>query len=301
MTDSTPFDVSALNNAMIEAEDIVFGMTKDNVAETAKKLVIHLGVMKNEVSSWITNGRAELGVVQSIFGDLAEIHKIISAFPKIMNNLIVNTTLQALKLSYYVSINEETHFLPYLEKTHSVIRTILEMLGGSDLDTVTNIADIIEHTPTNKTESMAFLFDDVPVVEAPKQTLKILIVDDESVHRTLMRKIVEPYGACDIATNGQTALLLFEEAHDVQAPYDLITLDIMMPIMDGQQTLKMIRRREREMGIPLTQEVTIFMASSMDGDHVLEAFFRGHCTDYIKKPFSAETILSKMQSNRLIP
>ena len=321
MTNNVPArDATALNAAIIEAEDAVFSITRENAGEMAARIATKLDAITMEVMVWIMNERSELAIIKSSLGNLAEIHRMVAANASLMNNLVINTTLQGLKLAYCLSINEETQYLPALQKTSTVIRNLLRVVSGKEQyriippigDLLNNdqgeessrstplIAEIIDHIPQSKSSGMDFFFDEPAPYSEPKKSLKILIVDDEVIHRTLMQKIVSPYGTCDIAVNGQAALTMFEEAHDNQLPYDMITLDINMPIMNGQQTLKMIRRRERERGILSDREVTIFMVSSMDGEHVLEAFFRGHCTDYIKKPYATETILGKMRSNHLI-
>ena len=79
--------------------------------------------------------------------------------------------------------------------------------------------------------------------------MKTLIVEDEFTSRRLLQKILAAYGECDIAIHGKEALEAFRLARDEREPYDLICLDIMMPEMDGQETLKMIRKTEEEMGI----------------------------------------------------
>lgn len=71
--------------------------------------------------------------------------------------------------------------------------------------------------------------------------MKILIVDDEFVSRKKAQKIMSQYGECDTTINGTKALEAFKLAHEERDPYDLITMDIMMPDMDGIETPKRIR------------------------------------------------------------
>lgn len=290
------FDIISLNQKFIDVEDILFRLNHDNIHEVASNVATSL-----EMIVKILYPREDCLTVIPCLNDLTEIHRIVSTNTILMNNLIVNTTLQALKFSFLIIINNEEKYLTNLQKTHAVIKNLLVTVKGEKPDTTaSSMAEIINYIRNDNVNKLIFFGDEENTHQNPEQKLRILVVDDELMHRTLMLKIVEPYGMCDTANNGEIALRMFDEAHDRGAPYHMITLDIMMPIMDGQQTLKMIRRRERERGIALGQEVTIFMVSSMDGDHILEAFFLGHCTDYIKKPYSQETILSKMRNNHLI-
>jgi two-component system chemotaxis response regulator CheY len=79
--------------------------------------------------------------------------------------------------------------------------------------------------------------------------MKTLIVEDDLISRKLMVKYLTQYSKCDVAVNGEEALQYFNMALNEGQLYDLITLDIMMPKMDGQQVLKEIRRIESEKGI----------------------------------------------------
>jgi len=76
---------------------------------------------------------------------------------------------------------------------------------------------------------------------------KILIVDDEESIRFLYREELEEEGyIVECAKNGEEAL----EKLSVFKP-DLISLDIKMPVMDGIETLKRIREKERHLPIIL--------------------------------------------------
>ncbi|CAK0765010.1 hypothetical protein CCP3SC5AM1_30036 [Gammaproteobacteria bacterium] len=297
MNNIMSFDALALNQKIIEVEDILFELNHNNIVEVTTKVAATLEIMVEILSK-----REDFSSIIFSLVDLAKIHQVISTKTSLMNNLVINTTFQVLNLSYCIIINEENKYLIALQQTYSVIKNILATVKGEQPDHVAPaMAKIINHIQRKNSADIVFFDgDNTNDPKYPEKKLKILIVDDELIHQTLMRKMVDSYGSCDIADNGKIALRMFNDAHNCQIPYDMITLDIMMPIMDGQQTLKMIRRRERELGITPDREVIIFMVSSMDGDHVLDAFFSGHCTDYIKKPYSQETILGKMRSSHLI-
>lgn len=73
--------------------------------------------------------------------------------------------------------------------------------------------------------------------------MRILIVDDE-LSRKKAQRILSQHGQCDIAINGTEALDAFRLAHEEGKPYDLITMDILMPDIDGIEALKGIREWE---------------------------------------------------------
>ncbi|MBF0341142.1 MAG: response regulator [Magnetococcales bacterium] len=131
--------------------------------------------------------------------------------------------------------------------------------------------------------------------------MKILITDDEPHNRLLMEKILSPYGRCDLVVNGKEALEACEMALMDGEPYDLICLDIMMPEMDGQEALRLIRELEQSHNIDETEEAVIFMVTALNTEeHVVQAFFRGGCTDYLAKPVTRDKVVGKMRQYNLI-
>lgn len=124
--------------------------------------------------------------------------------------------------------------------------------------------------------------------------MKILIVDDEFVSRKKAQKILSTYGECDIAFNGEEALEAFRMAHEEGHPYNLVTMDIQMPDMDGIEALKEIRAWEESRDIQLGNGVKVVMlTASMASDSILSSFKEG-CESYVVKPFDkvklAETL-----------
>lgn len=131
--------------------------------------------------------------------------------------------------------------------------------------------------------------------------MRILIAEDDFTSRKLMHKYLEPFGMCDLAVHGAEALEAFEASHFAGEPYDLICLDIMMPVMDGQQVLKKVRQFEKLHGVPPIKEVKILMTSALDSPRdVVEAFYRGGCTDYLVKPIGKEAMLNKLREHKLL-
>lgn len=116
--------------------------------------------------------------------------------------------------------------------------------------------------------------------------MKILVVDDEFVSLNKLTLLLTAYGDCTGATNGEQALDMFIAAQEAKAPYDLITMDIDMPGMSGQEVVEKIRRWELDHGISSAKdEAKILMVTAMtDGKNIMSSFRRG-CEGYITKPF----------------
>ncbi len=132
-------------------------------------------------------------------------------------------------------------------------------------------------------------------------TLRILIVEDDFMVRQVIRGILEPFGACDVVVNGEEALQAFRIAWRKKQPYDLICMDIMMPVMDGHQALVEIRQVEKSLGIFGKDEVKAIMISALDDARtVVQAYAKGGATSYIVKPIEKERLINEIRDIGLI-
>lgn len=120
--------------------------------------------------------------------------------------------------------------------------------------------------------------------------LKILIVEDEFLSRNLLASLVAEYGVCDVAVDGEEAIRAVKFAYDGHLPYDLVLLDIMLPLKDGQEVLREIRAHEKSLGLVGNDCSKIIMTTALsDARNVMEAF-KSQCEAYIPKPYSKAKI-----------
>lgn len=122
--------------------------------------------------------------------------------------------------------------------------------------------------------------------------MRILVVDDEFVALTKMISILEPFGTCHAATNGEQAIQMFSEAVDGGTSFDLITLDIEMPGASGLEALKTIRQREQLRQIAPAKIIMISAAASRTN---VTAAAERHCDAFLVKPVSRETLLQVLR------
>ncbi len=114
--------------------------------------------------------------------------------------------------------------------------------------------------------------------------LKILVVDDESRMRKLVRDfLVKSNYEVVEAEDGEAALDIFFESNDIA----LVILDVMMPKMDGWQVCKEIREYSKVPIIMLT-------AKSDERDELLG--FEMGVDEYISKPFSPKILVARVEA-----
>ena len=123
-----------------------------------------------------------------------------------------------------------------------------------------------------------------------QERTRILVVDDEMVTRMRLRRLLESNGyIVDEAENGREALTrIYAES------FDLILMDISMPLMDGFWALRMIRQRFTQGDLPV-----VMMTSSDDREQVIESFDRG-ANDYVAKPIDAAVSIARIKNQVLI-
>ena len=119
----------------------------------------------------------------------------------------------------------------------------------------------------------------------PMQPVEILIVDDRPENLLALEAILEPLGQILVrAHSGDEALRLLL-THD----FAMILLDVQMPGIDGFETARLIKSRERTKYIPI-----IFLtAISKDEEYVFEGYSVG-AVDYMTKPFQPDILRSKV-------
>lgn len=130
--------------------------------------------------------------------------------------------------------------------------------------------------------------------------MKTLIAEDDFASRKFMMKYLSKYGECDATVDGMEATFAFMMALDDEEPYDLVCLDVMMPVLDGYQALKAIRDLEKERGIPEEKKVKIIMMTALNEEkHVKKSFDMG-CNVYTAKPIDLKKFEEVLQKLNLI-
>lgn len=115
---------------------------------------------------------------------------------------------------------------------------------------------------------------------------KILIVDDDMRNIFALSKVLRAKGLqVSMAQDGQKALKLLDESPDIE----LVLMDVMMPVMDGYETIQEIRKDTRFAQLPIIS----LTAKAMRGDR--EKSLAAGANDYLSKPIDIAKLLSIMR------
>jgi CheY-like chemotaxis protein len=120
------------------------------------------------------------------------------------------------------------------------------------------------------------------------RSLRILLVEDGLANRKLAQGLLERRGhVVTIAEDGQQALDCLE-----QQSFDLILMDVQMPVMDGLDATRAIRERERLSGGRVPIVALTAHALKEDRQRCLDAGMDG----YLAKPIRAKDLYEKIES-----
>lgn len=129
--------------------------------------------------------------------------------------------------------------------------------------------------------------------------MRCLVVDDDQICRSVLQHTLQHYGTVAYAVDGISAVAEVARSLAADQPYDLITLDIMMPDLDGKQTLKLIRQLEEKFN--RTSVSKIAMTSALDDKASIFGSFRDQADLYFIKPLKLDQIVGELRKAQLIP
>lgn len=118
-----------------------------------------------------------------------------------------------------------------------------------------------------------------------EEDIKILIVDDNPKY---LSEALPLYGySVEVVTNGLDALKVLEKDYN---KIDLVLLDVMMPQMDGWDTLKAIKSNEN------TKYLPVIMVTAVNEEHKIVSGLKHGADDYVVKPFILPNLLARIEA-----
>jgi PAS domain S-box-containing protein len=127
----------------------------------------------------------------------------------------------------------------------------------------------------------------------PERPLKILLVDDSENNRLIVKAYLSNTNhQIDEAENGEEALIKFKQHH-----FDLVFMDIQMPVMDGITATKYIRQYEKEENIKNTVIVALTAYAQEEDER---RFMEVGCNMHLPKPIKKSTILLALKHAKIL-
>jgi CheY-like chemotaxis protein len=151
---------------------------------------------------------------------------------------------------------------------------------------VDETAFFLHRTVANLSEDRRQMLSQIRQKEPSLQGRKVLIVDDDIRNIFSLTSVLEQYKVEVVyAENGRDGIAILRSMPDI----DVGLIDIMMPEMDGFQTIREIRRHEHLRDVPLIA-VT---AKAMKGDR--QKCIESGASDYVAKPVDIDLLLSLLR------
>ena len=114
---------------------------------------------------------------------------------------------------------------------------------------------------------------------------KILIIDDSEMNRAILREVLGEEFAVLEAANGEEGLEYLEEHEE---DISLVLLDIIMPVMDGFEVLRVMSEKNFLDNIP------VIMISSEESETYVKKAYEMGAMDYINRPFDAQVVYRRV-------
>lgn len=119
----------------------------------------------------------------------------------------------------------------------------------------------------------------------PTSSIHILVVDDQP---ELMQEVLPVYGyQVTVATDGQQAL---EQLTETGTAFDLMLLDVMMPVLNGWEVLRQLRSH------PTLRHLPVILLTALDEEVDQVSGLKIGADDYIVKPFKIPNLLARIEA-----
>ncbi len=319
--------LSLINNILdfnkIESENIVLEEIPFNVAELFKNIQNALRSKADEKGVDLRMRVDEEITLYRVIGDPTRLSQVLI---NIVDNALKFThkgyvSLSAETLSFYddrltirfqiedtgIGISEEKQQLIF-EPFKQAARNVTRMYGGTGLGLpivkhLLHLSGSEIHISSRVEQGTTFWFDityrvtDSSVYPPQKEALqekkdvqkawKILLAEDNKVNVLIVRKLFALWGiSLKVAENGEEAIALL-----LKEDFDVVLMDIHMPVMDGLETSAVIRKLDDVR----KSNVKIIALTASVSEEMKKDVFKVGMNDYISKPFKPEELLQKLK------
>ncbi|MCX7140782.1 MAG: ATP-binding protein [Proteobacteria bacterium] len=175
----------------------------------------------------------------------------------------------------------------------TISRRLAELMGGSiSVESTEGVGSVFRVLLPFKVIHQVGHEQGVPAAEVPTvlwtgAPLKVLLAEDNAINSQFCMALLKKMGhAVTLAENGMEVLAALEAA-----AFDLVLMDIQMPVMDGEQALAVLREREASTGAHLP--VLALTAYALKGDE--EKFLAAGFDGYVSKPLEVKKLIDEMK------
>ncbi|KAI9143055.1 hypothetical protein BKA69DRAFT_1123519 [Paraphysoderma sedebokerense] len=211
---------------------------------------------------------------------------------------LTTTQIEGVRLTDLIRSCDVPVILVHSASQLGVINHIYNDIGSESFRTTTNL-DSATTLPAlvESQASTEKLKNNVVSLQPESRLVSILLVEDNPINQKIMNTMITKLGYnADIASDGQTAVELAEAKH-----YDLILMDVCIPVLDGLEATKQIRElyRDREIGSGdeklAPDPYIVGLSANVSPEHEIEGLHAG-MNVYLSKPVS-RSMLSEIINN----
>ncbi len=263
-----------------------FNSGKNSILYDSSKKIIIPFYGKLNALSYVLNNILNNSVNYTINGTIKLSAKIISKHDtfytirfEIEDSITGVNTCERVALYSKNFINEQ-HTNNNLQLNHLLLKKKLKLLNGQLISVPT---EPLNNTIAFEVSLQSMPYSNLKVSKIPmaKHNYSVLIVEDNKINQMLIKKIVEQQGYnCHTANNGLEAVNLAKHEQ-----YDLILMDIMMPVMNGFQATKKIKKLH-----PYIPIIAITAIADINDKNLTGKGF----SQVIEKPINKETLYKTM-------
>jgi two-component system, chemotaxis family, chemotaxis protein CheY len=122
--------------------------------------------------------------------------------------------------------------------------------------------------------------------------MRALVVDDDLITRIVLQEILAAYSEVYACEDGKEAVEEYKSALIRGEPYDLVCMDLLMPVMGGLEALRSIRQEDGLYGRRGERSAKVIITTAADDKDTISQAFRELCDAYVVKPIDAGQLIN---------